>query len=45
MISGSHALTITLFALLRLNDTILYISGLPYDTFYEVKGIKYNTCS
>lgn len=39
-ISGSHALTVCLFALLRPNDTLLSISGKPYDTLDEVIGIK-----
>ena len=30
-ISGSHALTVALFALLRPGDLLLSISGLPYD--------------
>lgn len=44
-ISGSHALTVCLFALLRPNDTLLSISGLPYDTLHEVIGIKENKSS
>ena len=44
-ISGSHALTICLFALLRPGDTLLSISGLPYDTLHEVIGIKDNPSS
>lgn len=44
-ISGSHALSVTLFALLRPNDTLLSISGLPYDTLHEVIGIKENPSS
>jgi len=45
MISGSHALSTTLFALLRPNDTMLSITGLPYDTLHEVIGIKDNPSS
>lgn len=45
MISGSHALTVCLFAILRPNDTMLSISGLPYDTLHEVIGIKENDSS
>ena len=41
-ISGSHALSTTLFALLRPGDTMLSITGLPYDTMHEVIGIKDN---
>ncbi len=44
-VSGSHALTVTLFALLRPNDTLLSITGLPYDTLHEVIGIKENKSS
>lgn len=44
-ISGSHALTVTLFALLRPGDTLLSISGKPYDTLDEVIGIKENPSS
>lgn len=45
MISGSHALSTTLFALLRPNDTMMSITGLPYDTLHEVIGIKDNPSS
>ena len=44
-VSGSHALSVTLFALLRPNDTLLSISGLPYDTLHEVIGIEDNASS
>ena len=44
-ISGSHALTVCLFALLRPNDTLLSITGKPYDTLDEVIGIKKNPSS
>lgn len=44
-ISGSHALSTTLFALLRPGDTMLSITGLPYDTLHEVIGIKENPSS
>lgn len=44
-ISGTHALTTTLFGLLRPNDILLSISGLPYDTLHEVIGIKDNNSS
>ncbi len=45
LVSGSHALSTTLFGLLRPNDTMLSISGLPYDTLHEVIGIKENKSS
>ena len=44
-ISGSHAITVCLFALLRPKDTLLSISGKPYDTLDEVIGIKDNASS
>ena len=44
-ISGTHALTTGLFALLRPNDTLLAISGKPYDTLDEVIGIRENASS
>ncbi|MBQ9024667.1 MAG: methionine gamma-lyase family protein [Bacilli bacterium] len=44
-ISGSHALTVALFSYLRPGDTMLSISGLPYDTLHEVIGIKENKSS
>ena len=44
-ISGSHALTVTLFALLRPNDVLLSITGKPYDTLDEVIGIVDNDSS
>ena len=44
-ISGTHALTVTLFGLLRPNDILLSITGKPYDTLDEVIGIKENPSS
>ena len=44
-ISGTHALTVALFALLRPNDIMLSITGKPYDTLDEVIGIKDNPSS
>lgn len=41
-ISGTHALTVSLFGLLRPGDTMLAISGKPYDTLDEVIGIREN---
>ena len=45
LISGSHALNVTLFGLLRPNDLLLSINGKPYDTLDEVIGIKENPSS
>ena len=39
LISGTHALTVTLFGLLRPKDTMLSITGAPYDTLQTVIGI------
>ena len=44
-ISGSHALTVAFFALLRPNDTLLSITGKPYDTMDEVIGLVDNPSS
>ncbi len=44
-ISGSHALTVALFAYLRPGDLMLSITGTPYDTLHEVIGIKENASS
>ena len=45
LISGTHALTVTLFALLRPGDTLLSISGKPYDTLDKVIGLENNPSS
>ena len=42
LISGTHALAITLGALLRPGDTMLSISGEPYDTLQTVIGFGEN---
>lgn len=43
---GSHAISVVLFALLRPNDTMLSITGKPYDTLDEtIKGIEIDTGS
>ena len=44
-ISGTHALTVALFAFLRPSDTMLSITGKPYDTLDEVIGITDNPSS
>lgn len=44
-ISGTHALTVALFAFLRPGDTFLSICGKPYDTLDEVIGISNNSSS
>ena len=44
-ISGTHALTVTFFGLLRPGDKLLSITGPLYDTLDEVIGIKDNPSS
>ena len=44
-ISGTHALTVTLFGILRPGDIMLSISGKPYDTLDTVIGIEENKSS
>ena len=39
IVSGTHALTIGLFAILRPGDVMLSVAGKPYDTLEEVIGI------
>ncbi|MGI6141848.1 MAG: aminotransferase class I/II-fold pyridoxal phosphate-dependent enzyme [Caldicoprobacterales bacterium] len=39
-VSGTHVISDGLFALLRPGDTILSITGEPYDTLHDVIGIK-----
>ena len=38
MMSGTHALAVTLGGLLKPGDTLLYVSGEPYDTLRSVIG-------
>lgn len=42
---GTHALSVALWANLHPGDTLLYISGKPYDTLEEVIGIRESTGS
>ncbi len=39
IISGTHALAIALYGVLRAGDTLLSVSGKPYDTLDDVIGI------
>ncbi|HHT65787.1 MAG TPA: hypothetical protein GX017_06825 [Clostridiales bacterium] len=39
-VSGTHVISDSLYALLRPGDTLLSISGEPYDTLHDVIGIK-----
>ncbi|MGI6748805.1 MAG: aminotransferase class I/II-fold pyridoxal phosphate-dependent enzyme [Anaerovoracaceae bacterium] len=40
IVSGTHALTLTLTGILRPGDELIYCSGKPYDTLEEVIGIR-----
>lgn len=40
IISGTHAIGISLFGVLRPGDELLYITGKPYDTLEEIVGIR-----
>ncbi|RDI47355.1 aminotransferase class I/II-fold pyridoxal phosphate-dependent enzyme [Falsibacillus pallidus] len=40
IISGTHAISIALFGILRPGDDLLYITGKPYDTLEEIVGIR-----
>lgn len=42
MVSGTHALALCLYGLLRPNDVLLSAAGKPYDTLEEVIGISGN---
>ncbi|MBG9542030.1 hypothetical protein ABE29_04135 [Cytobacillus firmus] len=40
IISGTHAISIALFGVLRPGDELMYITGKPYDTLEEIVGIR-----
>ena len=40
IVSGTHALTIALFGLLRKGDRMVSLTGRPYDTLEEVIGLR-----
>ncbi len=40
MLSGTHALTVSLFGILRPNDVMLSLAGKPYDTLDAVIGLS-----
>ncbi len=42
IVSGTHAITLTLSGILRPGDELLYITGSPYDTLQKVIGVKGN---
>lgn len=39
-ISGTHTLTVALFGILRPGDTVVSVTGRPYDTLEEILGIR-----
>ena len=41
-ISGTHAIAVALFAVLKPNDTVLSTTGIPYDTIQTVFGLHKN---
>ncbi len=41
-VCGTHALTVALFGVLRPGDTMLSVTGLPYDTLQSVIGLTGN---
>lgn len=41
-VSGTHTLTVALFGILRPNDTMLSVTGMPYDTIRSAIGIEGN---
>ena len=42
IVSGTHAITLTLSGLLRPEDEFISITGTPYDTLQKVIGVKGN---
>ncbi|MBS4221717.1 aminotransferase class I/II-fold pyridoxal phosphate-dependent enzyme [Lederbergia citrea] len=40
IISGTHAISIALFGVLRPGNELLYITGKPYDTLEEIVGLR-----
>ena len=41
-VSGTHALTVALFGVLRPNDTVHCVTGMPYDTIRSAIGLEGN---
>ena len=39
IVSGTHSISLALFALTRPGDSILSVNGLPYDTLHETLGL------
>ena len=45
IVSGTHALSLCYFGILRPGDRLLSVTGLPYDTIHETIGIRHNPSS
>lgn len=43
IVSGTHAITLSLSALLKPGDELIYITGTPYDTLTKVIGLEEHT--
>ena len=43
-VSGTHTLTVALFGVLRPGDTMLSVTGMPYDTLQGVIGLSGESC-
>ena len=43
-VSGTHALSVALFGVLRAGDTVVSVTGKPYDTLEEVIGLRGKGC-
>ena len=43
-VSGTHALTVALFGVLRTGDRMVAVTGAPYDTLEEVIGLRREGC-
>jgi cystathionine beta-lyase family protein involved in aluminum resistance len=41
-VNGTHAISTALYALLMPGETLMYITGTPYDTMHEIIGIEAN---
>ncbi|KUK81987.1 MAG: Cystathionine beta-lyase family protein [Pelotomaculum thermopropionicum] len=44
IVSGTHAIALCLFGVLRPGDELLSVQGQPYDTLSEIVGISGNAC-
>jgi len=40
IVSGTHAISTTLYSLLRPGDELIYMTGRPYDTLEEIIGLR-----